>query len=222
MFIKKYIILIILALTVSLSFAQSSTYIGVKGGYNIGSTFIKHTINRINIRQTYKSGYHFGLMAINYIQKNVGLQAELNYTQKGWIQKFSPTKEFVQNMDYLELPILMNIYIGNKKTRLFFNLGMFLEFLATTSHNGIPNDTLGFDFFYYQSERDKKFGYGLTGGGGFYFDFSFGTLLIESRFSFSQSNVINSGTLDSGIPNISNHFVTTISVGYLFRFGKGV
>lgn len=208
-------------LIASLCFSQSRTYVGVKGGYNFGSAFIKHSVNRLTINEGFKSGSHFGLTFVNYLQKNVGLQAELNYTQKGWTQKFNSGEKYVQNLDYLEFPLLVNVYVGNKKTRLFINFGMFIDYLLKSSNDGLPSNTEGSDFYYYQDERDRKFGYGLAAGGGFHRDFGFGTLLIEGRFSFNQSDAINPGSVDSGIPNVSNQFVTTISIGYLYRFGKG-
>ena len=219
---KRFFLFCCLLLITNGLFAQSKTYIGVKAGYNIGSAFIKHNINRVTVKEGFKSGFHLGLTSLLYMEKNVGLQMELNYTKKGWAQKFDSGEKFIQNLDYIELPILVNVYLGNKKTRLFINLGTFVEYLVNDSNDGLPTDTTGSDFYYFQEERDNKFGYGLTAGGGFHRDFSFGTLMIEGRFTYNNSNVIEPGELSSGIPNLSNQYNTTISVGYMFSFGKGV
>ena len=218
---KRFFFLCCLLLLASGLFAQSKSYIGVKGGYNIGSAFIKHSLNRVTVKEGFKSGFHVGLTTVHYLEKHVGLQAELNYTKKGWIQKFDSGEKFIQDLNYVELPILVNVYFGSRKTRPFINVGTFIEYLVSDSNNGLPIDTTGSDFYYFQAERDKKFGYGLTAGGGFYQDIGSGTIVIEGRFTFNNSNVFESGTLDSGIPNVSNQINTTISIGYLLSFGNG-
>lgn len=219
---KRFFFFFCLLLSISGLQAQSKTYVGIKGGYNFGSAFIKHNINRVTVNEGFKSGFHFGLTSLFYLEKNVGLQMELNYTRKGWTQKFTSGEKYVQNLDYIELPLLVNVYFGKQKTRLFINFGTFVEYLAAHSNDGFPVDTSGSDFYYFQEERDNKFGYGLTAGGGFYRDFSFGTLLIEGRFTFNNSNALDPGSNSSGIPNTSNQINTTISIGYLFSFGQGV
>lgn len=200
---------------------QAHTYVGIKGGYNNGTASFSHALQRINTLEGYNTGVHFGLIGINYSEKNLGLQVELNYTQKGWTQLFlAPVPKFVTDLTYIELPMYMNVYVGNKKTRLFFNLGAYAEYLIKVRVGDIPSDTQLQDFNPYDESRDRKFGYGLIAGGGVYRDFSFGTIMLQGEFSYGLSNVLDPVTEDSEIPDISNLLTSTFSVGYLFKIQK--
>ena len=57
--------------------------------------------------------------------KNLGLQAELNFIQHGWDEKFEdqPQYKYSRTINYFELPILTHIYFGSKRFRVFVNLG---------------------------------------------------------------------------------------------------
>ncbi len=199
---------------------QNRTYLGVKGGYNYATATFSHALQRINIEEGYKPGMHIGLVAMNYMEKNIGLQVELNYTQKGWTQLFNPgTPKFTTDLDYIELPMYMNVYIGNKKLRVFFNLGIYAEYLIGVKSSPHPADTQGYDFHPYDTSRDRRFGYGMIGGGGIYRDFSFGTLLIQGAFAYGISNVLDPITEDSGIPDISNLITSSVSIGYMIKIG---
>lgn len=202
-------------------YGQKKTFFGVKSGYNYTTTNFNHILIPLNIIEGYKPGLHFGIKGLSYLQKGVGLQFELNYSQKGWTQLFgSNIPKFETEMNYLELPILINLYLGNGKTRFFINLGTYVEYLLSYKTKNFPTDTGLFDFYPYDDSRDNKFGYGYRAGGGIYHDFSFGTVFIEGSFAFGLSDVLNPITDDSGIPNQSNHLVGAISIGYLIELGK--
>lgn len=224
---KRYFFLIFLGLTIHIQSQaqkadfQERTYLGFKAGYNYGTASFGHALQRINIVEGYKPGIHFGLIGINYMEKNIGLQVELNYTQKGWTQLFDPgTPKFTTDLDYIEMPMYMNVYIGEKKLRMFFNLGIYAEYLIRAKASALPADTQGYDFYPYDSSRDRKFGYGMIAGGGFYRDFGFGTLMIQGAFSYGISNVLDPITEDSGIPDLSNLLTSSFSVGYMIKLGK--
>ncbi|MFY0651887.1 MAG: PorT family protein [Cyclobacteriaceae bacterium] len=197
----------------------SHTYLGIKAGYNYGTVTMAHALQRINSVEGYLPGFHFGLIGINYLEKNIGLQVELNYTQKGYSQITElGGPKYENTLKYIELPIYMNVYVGRKKTRLFFNLGTYAKYLiGSTPPSGTPGDNAQFDLFPYEPDRDRKLGYGLIGGGGIYRDFSFGTIMIQGEFAYGFSNILDPVTEDSGIPNISNLLTSYVSVGYMIR-----
>ena len=201
---------------------KNRTYLGVKGGYNYYSTAqFFHSLQTTNIAEGFKQGLNFGVVGINYLEKNIGFQVEVNYTQKGWVQLFdSPEPRFNTQLDYIEVPLYLNIYIGKKKTRLYINMGCYFEYLLNVSMSELPSDTQDYDFYPYDTSRDRKMGYGLIGGGGIYRDFSFGTIILQSTIAFGISNVLNPVTLDSGVPNISNLITSTVSLGYMIKLGE--
>ncbi len=222
---KKVVVILVAVLCSAGAVAQdrseNRTYVGIKAGYNYGTAAFGHALQRINIVEGYNPGIHVGLIGINYMEKNIGLQVELNYTQKGWAQLFdNNAPKFVTDLNYIEMPMYMNVYIGRKKTRMYFNLGIYAEYLIGVKASAIPTDTQGYDFYPYDSSRDRKFGYGMIAGGGFYRDFSFGTILIQGAFSYGISNVLDPVTEDSGIPDLSNLITSSVSVAYMIKLAK--
>lgn len=200
---------------------QKQTYLGVKAGYNYSTVNFKHLLIPQNIVEGYNPGVHLGIMGISYLQKNVGLQFELNYSQKGWKQVFNTGEpDFVTDLDYVELPILINLYLGKRKTRFFINLGTYIEYLIRVKAGATPTDVGNSSFYPYDESRDNKFGYGYRAGGGIYRDFNFGTLFLEGAFVFGLSDILNPVTESSGVPNQSNHLMTSISFGYLLKLNK--
>lgn len=218
---KTIIIFTFLMTTTFLSVGQKKTYLGVKAGYNYSTATFTHLLIPLNIAEGYTPGFHVGLKGISYLKKGIGLQFELNYSRKGWKQIFdNGTEDFVSKMDYVELPILINLYLGNKKTRFYANLGTYIEYLVNVSDGPTPTDTGDFNFYPYDENRDNRFGYGYRFGGGIYQDFSFGTLFVEGSFAFGLSDILNPITDATGVPNQSSYLVGSISVGYLVQLGK--
>lgn len=201
---------------------QRKTYLGIKGGFNQSSAYFLHTIDGVpKINSDFISGFHGGIIVMNYWRSHLGLQAELNYTQKGWKQRFDNGEpDYITNLDYIELPLLINLHTGKKKMHFYANLGSFFEYLVKISQSAEPTDVGGSDFYPYDVSRDNKFGYGFRGGVGIFRDFSVGTFLIESHFTYSLSNMLDPVTLDTGIPNTSNNCVIGVSVAYMISFGE--
>lgn len=201
--------------------AQRKTYVGLKGGYNLSSAYFFHSFNGSNIITKYEGGYQAGIIAMNYIRHHIGLQAELLYTQKGWKQRFDNGEpDFVTELDYIELPLLVNIHTGKEQMHFFANAGCFAEYLVNVNQSALPSDTNGQQFYPFDESRDHNFGYGFRGGIGAFYDFDFGTLMLESSFTYSLSDMLEPGSLSSGIPNSSKNYVIGISVGYMFSFGE--
>ena len=200
---------------------QRKTYVGLKGGYNLSSAYFFHSFYGSGINTELESGFQGGIIAMNYIRNHIGLQAELLYTQKGWKQEFDNEEpDFITELDYIELPLLVNLHTGKKQLHIFANAGCFAELLVRVKQSELPSNTGGQQFYPYNESRDHKFGYGFRGGIGAFYDFDFGTLMLEGSFSYSLSDMLDPVTLDTGIPNSSKNLVFGISVGYMFSFGE--
>ncbi|PIB34592.1 hypothetical protein BFP72_03785 [Reichenbachiella sp. 5M10] len=218
----SYVVILILGVCFS---AQSQddrkTYLGVKGGYNLSQVNEYHAFYGYNMDQGVQTGYQAGIVVMNFLRNHVGIQAELNYTQKGYIQKFDPGQpDYSAQFNYLELPFLVNVYTGKNRFHMFANAGCFFEYLVNVEQSAAPQDTGDWSFDPYVESRDPKFGYGFRGGVGSFYDFNFGTFMVSADFSYSLSNFIDPKTFDSGLPTLSNHYVLSITVGYLISFGE--
>lgn len=221
---KKVTVSLLLLLSVCFAnevHAQRKTYVGMKGGYNLSTAYFFHSFYGSNIITKYEGGYQAGIVAMNYIRHHIGLQAELLYTQKGWAQRFDTGEpDFVTELDYIELPLMVNIYTGKEQLHFFANAGCFAEFLVNVKQSELPTNTGDQQFYPFDEDRDHHFGYGFRGGVGAFYDFDFGTIMLESSFSFSLSNMLEPTSLASGIPNTSNNMVFGFTLGYLFSFGE--
>lgn len=220
---KKVFLIGLGVITSFLAAAQTKSYVGIKGGYQTGSTYIYHRFysRSLIIREQYIQGMNLGLVYKFFSEKkgklNTGIQTGLNYSQKGWQQDFDSVEDqVVTRMNYLELPVGAIIYAGNDKNRFYITISAYAEFLVSHQSPSKPNGLAeNEDFFTYEPARDNEFGYGLKGSGGFQKDFGFGAILIEGFFSYSLSSVIQPDRVSDFVPHLSQHYNIGFSIGYL-------
>lgn len=164
-------------------------------------------------------GYHGGVTIRWTTQKNVGLQAEINYSQNGWTEDFEeyPGYEYTRVLNYLEMPLLTHIYIGGKRARFFINLGPKIGFMLSES---TTENVSGVDFEgsretnQYGKPVEQKFGWGLCGGPGFELRTGIGTFNIEGRYYYSLGDIYRSHSNDHF--NKSSGQVFSVKLAYLF------
>lgn len=152
--------------------------------------------------------YHGGI-AVRYInEKNLGLIAELNYSQQGWKEDFKDkpitTAKYTRTLNYLELPIMTHIYFGGK-TRFFINLGPKLSFLINEKedmNDDLRNylasgnvNSLDITNQYYR-KADKKVDYSILGGMGLEFHTGIGYFMLEGRYTFGLGDIFNNSKSD--------------------------
>ncbi|UXX77965.1 PorT family protein [Reichenbachiella carrageenanivorans] len=217
---KKATLCLLLLLSLGLisqADAQRKTYVGVKSGYNLSTAYFFHSLYGSDIEPKMEGGYQGGIIAMNYLRNHVGLQAELLYTQKGWRQEFDDQPDLVTELDYVELPLLVNIHTGKDRLHIFANGGCYVGYLVSSTQSAT---SAADNFYVYDESRDNKISYGFRGGVGAFYDFNFGTLLFESSFTYSLSDMFDPTTLSSGVPNTSKSMVVGFSVGYMFSFGE--
>lgn len=124
--IRKVITTVIISLvTLNYIQAQDKFKRELSLGASFGTTFSKVSFAQTKVQQKMKMGYTGGLTLRWITEKNLGLQAELNFIQHGWDEKFEdqPQYKYSRTINYFELPILTHIYFGSKRFRVFVNLG---------------------------------------------------------------------------------------------------
>lgn len=169
---------------------------------------------RTKMWQQYQGG-----IGIRYItEKNLGLIAEINYSQQGWMQDFSNKDEkdpaviemlngleHKHQLNYLEIPFLSHIYFG-EKVRFFINLGPRISFLL--SEKETLNDNLlkrlasgemssGEETAQYFKKADSKFDYGILVGLGVEFRTGIGHFSLEGRYNFGLSDFYSNKKSDA-------------------------
>lgn len=204
-------------------------YMGVRGGAQLSNAYLEHTLYNTYTNTSFVPGYHGGVMFQLFTNRsptsfvNAGLQTSLIYTQKGWKQTF-PTDEppYKIRMGYIELPLDALAYFGRKNLKFFFTVGMYLEYLVDVQKDPEPDpDNLGgAEFYTYEWDRDRKFGYGAKVSVGAQRDFPIGTFHVDVFGTFSISSFIKADDFSNRLPDLSNHWGVGFTVAYLIPFGK--
>ncbi|MFY0627173.1 MAG: PorT family protein [Reichenbachiella sp.] len=214
-------IFVSLLLTAFISTAQRKTYIGFNGGLNFGTADIFHRINGYNYESQFVDGYQGGIVLMNFLPNHLGIQTGVSYVQKGWRQSFDNGEpDHSTELDFIEVPFMASIYSGKKSLHFFVSAGCFFEYRVNATVDPAPNDPGIYDFTLYDEDRDYKYGYGFKGGAGAFYDFRFGTIMLDINSSYSLSQAFKPPSIDSDIPHISSKINVGFTLGYLFSFGS--
>ena len=136
---KKFLLLILAVFSFTCANAQFK--FGIKGGLNYSSVTGGDQDTYIGDAD-YKNSYHFGIMPNFQFGGMFGFKPELLYSSKGFQlnetfnNEYGGTSdvEIKTNLNYLSLPLLMNIDAGP----IFFELGPEVAYLiATTGENKV-------------------------------------------------------------------------------------
>ncbi len=184
---------------------ESETYIGINGGYTAsGVNFLP------SVRQDYFLGNHGGLVFRHNSQPHLGVQAELNFSQRGWQEQNGYTRQ----IDYIELPFLSHIYLGDK-VQFFFNLGPKLS--VRLNDNVVATGSASPSAKQY-AQLNKPIDYGFCGGIGVQVKTRSHVFLIDTRFNYSISNIFPDQLTDHF--SNSNNINASLSAAWLIRTNK--
>lgn len=204
--IRKTIILLAVVLAATGLVAQKNKFvpewnIGVGFGPTFSSVGFTPNVSTKNELQ-----YHGGI-GVRYISENhLGIIAEINYSQQGWVQQFKENPEYSHShqLNYVEMPVLTHIYFGNK-VRFIFNLGPKISVLMSEKED--MSDALG-DYlasgtypiqnpsYQYYRNAEKRFDYGIMAAMGLEFRSGIGNFALEGRYTFGLGNIYNSSKSD--------------------------
>ena len=124
--------------------AQPSNLSVLKVGIKQGIVFSQVNFDP-PVTQNLTLGYTGGL-AIQYISEtHAGIQAEFNYSQRGWTEKLDSSNSYKRTLNYFEVPVLSHFIYTQKKTTFFLNLGPAISFYSSgreTFHLTHQGDTL--------------------------------------------------------------------------------
>jgi hypothetical protein len=219
---KKPILVLSAMLGLSLtSQAQSTVQLGVKSGLSLA--VLDGTVNR---GAEYKPGFHVGGLLRWRPSARVAIQPELVLSQQGannriplqWV-----TLESKTTLLYLNLPILLKVYLGNVfnvQAGPQFGLLVAAQDKGQVGYYSGSNGSNGSGFVSETNDvkDDYKGDIGLCGGLGA--DLKNG-LTLAARFNYGLTN-INNNALDQrmreqlGFGGLYNR-VLEVSVGYIFH-----
>lgn len=163
-----------------------------------------------NVKQNILLGYNGGVTVRYVSEKGKALQAELNFSQRGWTEKGGL---YTRRLNYMEIPLLMNLFWG-KKVRFFGNLGPKASFLIheQTLVDKVPEANRKDQ----HREIDKRFDYGVTLGLGLEFAMKRQCFQLEARANYSLSSLFEREIYY----NFSNNMNLTLNLGWMIRVNK--
>ena len=218
---------LILMMAVTLSEVAQTHY---EGSFAVGGK-AGVTLSRVNFNPTVQQSMLPGMTAgamFRYIEeKNFGLIAELNLTQRGWKEAFDDADySYNHRFTYLELPILTHIFFGKARAKGFFNLGPELNVMIAdgTSANFDYHNAATMDYFVQNTRHieqmtmkvKNRLDYGICGGAGMEINLNAKqSLLLEGRFYYGLTDVFSSHKTD--VFSSSNSMTISVTLGYFYR-----
>lgn len=202
---------------------------GVGFGPSFSTVSFDPKLRSLSLPTKYEMNYHGGITARYIADKNVGLQVELNYSQLGWTQDFDDNPngyEYTQQLNYLEVPLMTHVYMGNK-VRFIINFGPKISFLLSEKkymseslkadfESGSLNPNLATD--QYGKSADSKFDYALMAGLGMEFRTGIGFFSVEGRYSYSLGDIYNNSKIDGYFVRSANRNIYARVTYYMKLF----
>ena len=203
---------------------RSNLSIGVNGGVNFSSISITPSF-----KQGKQVGPTFGLtvryIGEKYFKMICGIQGEVNFSQRGWkeVIEDGTGDTYHRSMSYIEIPLLAHLAFGKDKgngVRFVLNLGPQIGYLiseketmsASWDPSGrTPNEQYG-------KMADRKFDYGIIGGGGMEVRTGIGNFILEARYYYGLSDFYNNSKKDPF--GRSGHSYIGARLTYLFDLKK--
>ncbi|GHT37289.1 hypothetical protein FACS189435_1990 [Bacteroidia bacterium] len=155
------------------------------------------------IQQKQLLGSHIGATIRWITEKNLGLLAEVNFSQQGWDEAFdNPQHAYTRRLNFIDIPFLTHIYFGGKRVRVFANLGPKIGFLfsESTSENVIaspPQDnSLPYQTEQWELPAKNAFAWGLCGGPGIELRTGIGIFQLEGRYYYALGDLFGNRKAD--------------------------
>ncbi len=195
-------------------------------GGKAGATFSKVNFNP-SVKQTMMPGFTVGAMFRYIEERNFGLVAELNVTQRGWKEAYDNADyKYNHSFTYLELPIMTHIFFGNQRVKGFFNLGPELDIMLGdgVSSNYDYKNAASMEYFARNTRHieqltmdvDNRLDYGICAGAGMEVNLNAKhSLLLEGRFYYGLTDVFPNHKTD--IFSGSNSMTVSVTLGYFYR-----
>lgn len=190
---KKIISLIIL-MTVFFAVTKAQLSIGIQGGSNFSEMDFTNNVEYKRTEINYIQGFIGGILVQYLSEKHAGLQAEFNYSQRGWIENDttdSKNLKYKNQINYIELPILTHVNIGGGKLRGLFEIGPYISYAvsAKKSVKDLLTDSETSADYTFNKDTDNRVDFGLMTGGGFEYRFPFGKFAAEARYTVGLGDI---------------------------------
>jgi hypothetical protein len=193
--------------------AYAQHYVGVKGSYGHNSVnalpnFDKRTLKTFSPGILYRYEH----------KKYAALQVETNYINKGYIKAVDTilgTPETTNRITAFELPLMAQGFVRLKAFRPYLTGGVVIGYILDRNVQVTGEELQA----YVYDEYDRRFEYGLAGGGGLGIKIYRFEIQAECRYHYCFSFLRN-----PIIPEVANRYISStqlmFSVSLLYRLSK--
>lgn len=212
---KRYIILLLACLMSGLMAGQArlrrpEIYVGAHAGVMASTTLFDPSVPGMDILKSPLS-VNGGLVFRYAGHKVCAIQTEVNYMQRGW-REVTEGMDYRRQLDYIEVPLLMHIYLGKQRFRGFLNLGPQIGYCIRDIAYGSPLNSEAHQY----KEIDNRFDWGLAGGLGMYYRTrKIGLFQLEARFNYSLGGVFSTSKMNYF--SVANSMNLSVNFAYLWE-----
>lgn len=200
--------------------------IGINGGVNLSSVSFEPSIKEKTFL-TPSFGVTIRYISERYLKMFCGIQAEINYSQRGWKEYIDDGTgdTYQRSMNYVEVPLMAHLAFGKDKgygARFVLNLGPQIGYLLGESEKKSeawhPNERPSGVIWQYGKMAESKFDYGIVGGVGIEARTGIGNFLLEARYYFGLSDFYHSTKKDPFSRSAHSYIAGRLT--YLFDLKK--
>ena len=207
------ILTLVLCFVPFISSAQLS--LGIRAGYNASG--ILFTPKR-ETTPLLSPLIDVGIIAKYYDLKSVGFQSELNFTQQGYTEKLNDSTDYVRINSYANLPLFFQLKTSHKNLFAHLNLGFYASVMAYSQQGQGETGSINLSKYKMSILRDNTFEYGLIGGIGTGYDFKWGAIQLDIRYTYGFGDLYKHNY--NGNPERSPAWRLNASLGILFNMTK--
>ena len=205
-------------LTLSAEGQQSTFSPELTVGGSAGLNFASVAFSPSRVYENKLQGLTFGVVGRWNTEKNLGIQAELNFSQQGWKEKFdgAPEYHYSRTINYIELPFLTHIYFGGKRVKGFLNMGPKIGYaLNESTDSNLGDATPNKTNTQHNLALKHNFDWGLCGGPGIELRTRIGIFAVEVRYYYAIGDIFGNSKSDAF--SKSSNQVISARIYYLIR-----
>lgn len=213
----KWVLLLCGLLIGGSAFAQAG--LGLRGGPSFSQ--VSFTTGRGVPRppQELVQGLEVGLLWRMLNNQRLGLQAELNYSSKGWYIYPGTVEGHQREYQYIQLPVLSHLQLGRGRLKFIVQAGAFVAYAWQIEDVRLPGPN-AMPRVVYAHQASQPWQFGVLGGAGPAFELPFGMLQLEARFAHQLSHVLEPDLSRNDDFLASHQQSITFELQWVYMFDK--
>lgn len=175
-------LLLVLNLGAQVQF-RPATFIGIGAGVSLSRVGFDPVIT-----QDLLISNSIGFVLRHVSEPHIGLQTELNYTHRGWIENRDSIGKYKRELEAFDMPLMALFVAGSKTVRLFASLGPYVSYLNHEKETISVTDT-NYYRTYYNRTLHNNWEFGLIVGLGIELHTKIGAFGARALYSNSLTNL---------------------------------